>query len=53
MYVMSDLSSDCDTDHYPVVANVRERLAVYKRATETFDTERFSLKKLTDVKGKE
>jgi hypothetical protein len=44
---MSDLSggAGCDTDHYLVVAKVRERLAVTKRTTQTFDMERFNLKK--------
>jgi hypothetical protein len=37
----------CDTDHYLVVAKVRERLAVSKRAAQKIDTERFNLKKLT------
>jgi hypothetical protein len=46
----------CDTDHYVVVvvvaAKVRERLAVSKQ-THKFNTERFNLKKLTEVGGKE
>ena len=32
-----------------VVAKVRERLAVSKRATQKFDMERFNLRKLTDL----
>jgi hypothetical protein len=44
---------DCDTDHYLVVAKVRERLTVSKRATQKFDMERFNLKKLNEVEGKE
>jgi hypothetical protein len=35
---------DSDTDHYLVVAKVRERLAVSKRAMQKFDIKRFSLK---------
>jgi hypothetical protein len=49
---MSDLSG-CDTDHYLVVAEVRERLTVSKQATQKFDMERFNLKKLDEVEGKE
>jgi hypothetical protein len=36
-----------------VVAKVRERLAVNKQRSERFDMERFNLKKLNDVEGKE
>jgi hypothetical protein len=36
-----------------VVAEVRERLAVSKQTTHTFHAERFSLKKLNEVEGKE
>jgi hypothetical protein len=39
--------TDCDTDHYLVVAKVRERLAV------RFHIERFNLKKLNEIEGKE
>jgi hypothetical protein len=35
------------------VLKVRERLAVSKQATHTFHTEKFSLKKLKEVEGKE
>jgi len=35
------------TDHYLVVAKVRERLAVSKQAGQKFDVERFNLRKLT------
>jgi hypothetical protein len=34
----------CDTDHYLVVAEVRERLAVSKQETQKFDAERFNLR---------
>jgi hypothetical protein len=40
--------ADYDTDH-TVVAKVRERLEVSKRAKQNFVMERFSLKKLTEV----
>ena len=37
--VRSFRGSDCDTDHYLVVAKVRERLAVSKQAAQMFDGE--------------
>ena len=40
--------ADCDTDHYLVVAKVRERLAVSKQAAQKFDGERFNLRKLNE-----
>jgi hypothetical protein len=36
-----------------VVAKVRERLAVNKQRSQRFHMERFNLKKLNDVEGKE
>jgi hypothetical protein len=36
-----------------VVAKFRERLEVNKQRSQRFDIERFSLKKLNDVEGKE
>jgi len=39
---------DCDTDHYLVVANVREILTVRKQAAQKFDGERFNLRKLNE-----
>jgi hypothetical protein len=36
-----------------VVAKVRERLAVSKQTTHRFHVERFNLKKLNEVEGKE
>jgi hypothetical protein len=47
------MTADCDSDHYLVVAKDRERLAVNKQRSHRFDMERFSLKKLNDVGGKE
>jgi hypothetical protein len=45
--------ADCDTDYYLVVAEVRERLAVSKRAAQKIDTERFNVKKLKEGGVKE
>jgi hypothetical protein len=48
--VQSFGGADCDTDHYLVVAKVRERLSVSKCAAKNFDMVRFNVKKLNDVK---
>jgi hypothetical protein len=45
--------ADCDTDHYLVVAKLRERISVSKRTRQKFGLERFDLKKLNDVEVKE
>jgi hypothetical protein len=44
-------AADCDTDHCLVVAKVR--LAVRKQTTHRVHLERFKLKKLNEVEGKE
>jgi hypothetical protein len=51
--VRSFRAADCDTDHYLVVAKVRERLAVNKQRSHRFCMERFNLEKLNEVEGKE
>jgi hypothetical protein len=51
--VRSFRAADCDTDHYLVVAKVRERLAVSEQTTHIFHLEWFNLKKLREVEGKE
>jgi hypothetical protein len=45
---LSFRGEDCD-----LVAKSRERLAVCKLGTQKFDMERFSVKKLNEVEGKE
>ena len=49
MYKFSG-GADCDTDHYLVVAHVRERMAVSKQAAQRFERERFNLRKLNALK---
>ena len=47
--VRSFRGANYDTDHCLVVTRVRERLAVSKKVTQTFDGERFNLKKLNEL----
>jgi hypothetical protein len=51
--VRSFRAADCDPDHYLVAAKFRERIAVNKQGSHTFHMERFNLKKLNEVEGKE
>ena len=43
----------CDTDHYLVIAKLRERLAVGKQAAQRFDRQRFNLRKLNEPEVRE
>ena len=47
--VRSFRGPECDTDHYLVVANVRDKLAISKQAAQKFDGERFNLRKQNDL----
>jgi hypothetical protein len=51
--VQSFKAADCNSNHYLVVVKVRERLAVNKQRSQRFHMERFNLKKLNEVEGKE
>ena len=50
--VRSFRGADCDTDHYLMIAKVRERLVVSKQAAQKLDGDRFNLKKLKDLEVK-
>jgi hypothetical protein len=45
-------AADCDSDHYLVVANFWQRIAVNKQRSHRFHMKRINLKKINHVKGK-
>jgi hypothetical protein len=51
--VRSFIGPDRDTDHYLVVAKIKERLAVSKRPVDKMDMDRFNLNKLNKGKVKQ
>jgi hypothetical protein len=51
--ILSFRAAEQNTEHYLVVAKLRERLAVNKQRSHRFHMERFNLKKLNEVEGKE
>jgi hypothetical protein len=51
--VRSFRAAEWDSDHYLVVAKVRERLAANKQRSHRFYMKRFNLKKLNEIEGKE
>jgi GH43 family beta-xylosidase len=46
-------AADCESDHYLVVAKIWERLAVSTQTTQRVHLERFNLRKINKVEGKE
>jgi len=47
------MGAECDTDHYLVVAKLKERLTVRKQTAQKFDGERLNLRKLNVLGVKE
>jgi len=47
--VQSLRGADCDTNHYLVVAKVKERWVINKQEAQKFDVERFNLRMLNEL----
>lgn len=47
------MGADCDTDHCPAAADVRERLSVSEGTAQKFVLERYSFEKLNEVEVRE
>ena len=47
--VLSFRGADLDTDHYLVVAKVRKRLTVSRKAAQKSDREKFNLRKQNEL----
>jgi hypothetical protein len=47
------MAANCGSDHYLVMEKVRERVAVNKQRSHRFHMNRFNVKKLNEVGGKE
>jgi len=48
LHVRNFTGVDCNTDHFLVMTEFRERLAVGKQAAQMFDRQRFNLRKLNE-----
>ena len=48
MDIRSFKGAVCDSDHYLLIAKLRERLSVAKRVDQTVDIKRFNVRKLKD-----
>jgi hypothetical protein len=46
-------AADCDTDHYLEVAKVKKILAMSKQRVRRIHIDRFSLKELNEIEGRE
>jgi hypothetical protein len=51
--VQSFIEAECAAEHCLVVTEIRERLALSKQGMHRFHMERFNLKKLYEIDGKE